>query len=278
VNDDAHAPSLETYKIDGEAASIDGASVLLLVEGGLPVRDDEGECIRMAPGDVLVVAAGGCCRLGGPRETGEALAFRTSRAWAREAAALAGVDLDAPNAAFHVDRCGSESARRATRLLRELSAPAPADDRHAALSVTSRHLELLSIACAHRASVLDANSRREGARARARRLRFLEIVEGLAAQPLEEVSLATVAEALGTSERQASRLFRSELATTFRDHVARLRLERAKRLLRETDLPVIEVAAEAGWSSLGHFTTTFRRRTGMTPTRYRATAGPRCAA
>jgi AraC-like DNA-binding protein len=47
-------------------------------------------------------------------------------------------------------------------------------------------------------------------------------------------------------------------------------MERAKRLLRETDLPVIEVAAETGWSSLAHFTTTFRRRVGQTPSGYRA--------
>lgn len=56
---------------------------------------------------------------------------------------------------------------------------------------------------------------------------------------------------------------------TFREFMSQLRLNRAKDLLRETDLPVIDVAAETGWRSLAHFTSTFGRRVGMTPSRYR---------
>ena len=52
--------------------------------------------------------------------------------------------------------------------------------------------------------------------------------------------------------------------------MTRLRVDRARRLLDESALPVIEVAAETGWSSLAHFNAVFRRHTGHTPTAYRA--------
>jgi len=61
-----------------------------------------------------------------------------------------------------------------------------------------------------------------------------------------------------------------QFGTTFREHLATLRLERAKRLLAATDLPVIEVAGHTGWSSLAHFNAVFRRRVGLTPSAFRA--------
>lgn len=270
-------PEIETVRVGDEPLAVHEACLLLLVSGEIQARDREDECVSAGAGDVITVPAGGHCEIAGRARPAEVVWFRAGDAWAREAAALAGVEMEPSGARFHVDRCGSETARRAARIVRELSARREVDDRPGALVEASRHLELLALAVAPRAGTLAPNSRREGARARALRARFLEVVEALERRPLEDVSLASVAEALGSSERHASRLFRSELGTTFREHLTGLRLERARRLLRETDLPVIEVAAEAGWSSLGHFTTTFRRRTGLTPTGYRAAASPRAA-
>ena len=42
-------------------------------------------------------------------------------------------------------------------------------------------------------------------------------------------------------------------------------VERAKTLLRDTDLPIIEIAFETGWNSLGAFGRTFRDITGGSP-------------
>jgi len=265
------APITRTLEIDGEATALTGPCLGLVVRGEPHARDESGECVGLAAGDLLTVVDGARCRLGGPREAAELRLFAAPPAWVREALDLAGATARAGAVAFHVDRCGSETARRAARLLREPALPGR-DEALAALLETSRHLELLAIASTPRERVLEPNRRREGARARRRRLRFLEIVEALSDEPLDGISLTDLAGRLGTSERQVSRLFRSELGTTFREHVATLRIERAKRLLRETDLPVIEVAAETGWGSLGHFTTTFRRRIGQTPSGYRASA------
>ena len=68
---------------------------------------------------------------------------------------------------------------------------------------------------------------------------------------------------------KAKRLFREELGCTFREHVSNLRIERARRLLAETERSIVEVAGETGWSSLAHFNSAFRRWVGATPSAYR---------
>jgi AraC-like DNA-binding protein len=91
-------------------------------------------------------------------------------------------------------------------------------------------------------------------------------------QPLYGLTLATFAERLGLSERQASRLVRERLGIRFGAHLTELRLSRAKRMFAETDLAVVDVAEEAGFGSLGQFNLVFRVRTGLTPSRFRALA------
>jgi AraC-like DNA-binding protein len=52
-------------------------------------------------------------------------------------------------------------------------------------------------------------------------------------------------------------------------------MERARHLLRTTDMRVLDVCLAVGFSSVGSFTTTFRRHVGVSPTAYRrANAGP----
>ena len=52
-------------------------------------------------------------------------------------------------------------------------------------------------------------------------------------------------------------------------HLVKRRLERARELLERTDLSILQVAVEVGYCSQSHFTTVFRRATGLTPRRYR---------
>ncbi len=46
-------------------------------------------------------------------------------------------------------------------------------------------------------------------------------------------------------------------------------MERARRLLTKTDLPLKVLATEAGFSDYRHLTTTFKQELGMTPSEYR---------
>jgi transcriptional regulator GlxA family with amidase domain len=130
-------------------------------------------------------------------------------------------------------------------------------------------LELLAIAAsAGRESEATPSRRRRSPRREA----LAQALDDLGRQPLHGLALSAFAIRLGLSERQASRLVRERLGISFGAHLIELRLARAKRLLAESDLPVIDVSEEAGFGSLGHFNQVFRARTGQTPSRFRALA------
>jgi AraC family transcriptional regulator len=82
-------------------------------------------------------------------------------------------------------------------------------------------------------------------------------------------SLPALAEQLDLSERQTSRLFRQQMGLSFREYAARLRVERATKLLAETHRPVTEIALSSGWNSPSQFNFAFRKQIGMTPGAYR---------
>lgn len=81
-------------------------------------------------------------------------------------------------------------------------------------------------------------------------------------------SLATIAKALGLSERSLQRKL-GEHGSTFQAELNAARVRVAKRLLRESPVSLTEVAFETGCASLASFSTLFRRATGETPTAFR---------
>jgi transcriptional regulator GlxA family with amidase domain len=93
-----------------------------------------------------------------------------------------------------------------------------------------------------------------------------EIIEREYAQPLE---LDDVARRLATSRRQLQRAFAEIGETSFRSHVARVRMRRALELLREGRLPVREVANNVGYRQPAQFAKTFRRHHGAPPSSFR---------
>ncbi|NOT46755.1 MAG: helix-turn-helix transcriptional regulator [Acidobacteria bacterium] len=90
----------------------------------------------------------------------------------------------------------------------------------------------------------------------------------------EELRLDTLAEVAGLSRYRFSHNFKQ--ATGFAPHqfIVRERLERAKRMLRETDLTVLAISFAVGFSSPSRFTYIFRQQIGMTPSEYRAELQP----
>jgi len=89
---------------------------------------------------------------------------------------------------------------------------------------------------------------------------------------------AAVGSGPGGGRRALAALLQSGLPPGLRrvphQHLLTRRLERATALLRATDWSVARVCYAVGWSSLGSFTTSFRRMHGQTPTRYRAASSP----
>jgi AraC-like DNA-binding protein len=87
-----------------------------------------------------------------------------------------------------------------------------------------------------------------------------------------ELSLAEIAGAAFLSEFHFARLFKKITGATPHAYLASLRIERARRLLAESDLPIADVGAEVGYTSQSHFTKIFREATGMTPKAFRDAA------
>jgi len=71
------------------------------------------------------------------------------------------------------------------------------------------------------------------------------------------------------SRRSLERRFHRALGRTILDEITRCRIERVKRLLEETDLPMKRVAATVGFSSAQRMTKVFHRLEGISPTAYR---------
>jgi len=83
-----------------------------------------------------------------------------------------------------------------------------------------------------------------------------------------------IAEALKISRTHLDKLFAEKFARSVGKEIARQRLERAKRLLAESDKPMKAVAALCGFCNAGYFTNAFRAATGMTPKAWRVATRP----
>ena len=84
------------------------------------------------------------------------------------------------------------------------------------------------------------------------------------------VALRAVARDVSMSYFHFSRAFKQAMGMTATNYIAERRIERAKKMLEETELPISEIALRSGFSSQSHFTTAFRRLAGATPKAFRA--------
>ncbi len=85
----------------------------------------------------------------------------------------------------------------------------------------------------------------------------------------EEFSLARLAKQAGLSEFHFNRLFKRATGVPPSQYQIKLRMDAARRLLRETKKSVITIANEVGYSTPSHFAQLFRKETGLSPTNYR---------
>jgi YesN/AraC family two-component response regulator len=95
----------------------------------------------------------------------------------------------------------------------------------------------------------------------------LGYIEKNYAQPMSEQE---VAKECGMSQFEFSRAFRAAHGITFRDYLSDCRLVQSKRLLGIPQVAVSDVAAMAGFNDPSYFARLFRKRTGNSPTAYRA--------
>jgi AraC-like DNA-binding protein len=88
----------------------------------------------------------------------------------------------------------------------------------------------------------------------------------------DDLSLGAIATSVGVHPAYLAATFRRHFRCTVGDYLRQRRIDAARRLLTETDMPLPEVAQTAGFADHSHFARTFKNLTGTTPSRYRRSA------
>ncbi|HMQ57895.1 MAG TPA: helix-turn-helix domain-containing protein, partial [Rhizobiaceae bacterium] len=100
----------------------------------------------------------------------------------------------------------------------------------------------------------------------------LRKVTQLMADHLDEpLAAGDLAKSVGLSVRQVERLFLRHLGATPGRYYMTLRLERARELLRQTNVPILEVALATGFTSHSYFAQSYRLQFGRAPSDERRT-------
>ena len=101
------------------------------------------------------------------------------------------------------------------------------------------------------------------------RTRLNRVLEYIAAELQEDLSLAVLAEIAGMNLFYFSRLFKQSTGLSPHRYVLEQRIRRSQHFLRTSDMTILEASVRTGFSDQGHFTKVFRRVVGVTPTDYR---------
>ena len=99
--------------------------------------------------------------------------------------------------------------------------------------------------------------------------RLRRVKEFVHAKMEDELSLRELAQSVGLSTPHFSEMFRKSTGETPHQFVLRLRVERAKEMLRSAESRVLDVAIACGFKTQQHFARVFRQLCGTSPTEYR---------
>ncbi len=84
----------------------------------------------------------------------------------------------------------------------------------------------------------------------------------------KDIKVEDIAAKIGVSAAYLQRLFKEQTGKTLVDKINELRIEKAKVLLETSSLPVTDIAISVGFNNRQHFTYTFRKLTGCSPSVY----------
>lgn len=87
-----------------------------------------------------------------------------------------------------------------------------------------------------------------------------------------DVKLADLADIAGMSESAFSRFFKKNSGNSFTDHLTRLRINQACKLLADSEMSVTDICFEVGYANISNFNRNFRNQRGVTPSAYRRLA------
>lgn len=89
----------------------------------------------------------------------------------------------------------------------------------------------------------------------------------------ETLSLQEVADTVQMSPSYFSMEFKAEMGISFKQYITKMRLDQAKEMLNNPSYKTYEIAYNIGYSDYPHFTKTFKKHVGITPTQYRKRIG-----
>jgi AraC family transcriptional regulator len=127
--------------------------------------------------------------------------------------------------------------------------------------------QAIAIHLAREYGVTDAESRSSSPSLPGYKLRQLR--EWMAEHTAEEFNLERLAAQAGLSRFHFERLFKAATGVSPSRYHIDLRMNEARRLLRETKMSVVDVALEVGYTNPSHFAQLFRREIGLSPSDYR---------
>ncbi|MFN7249535.1 MAG: helix-turn-helix domain-containing protein [Anaerobacillus sp.] len=96
-----------------------------------------------------------------------------------------------------------------------------------------------------------------------------EIIEFIDSHLNEDLTLTYVAEQMDLSSYYLSKVFKKELGVNFVKYVTERKMEKAKALLKDIEIPIVNIAFEMGFPEPSYFTKVFKKVENMTPTQYR---------
>jgi AraC family transcriptional regulator len=102
------------------------------------------------------------------------------------------------------------------------------------------------------------------------RARLNRVIEFVEANLHREIGLSDLAKTAGMSAHYFSELFKQSVHLSPHQFVLRRRIDRARKLLHNPEMTVLEAAVRSGFADHSHFTKMFRRLVGVTPKAYRA--------
>jgi AraC family transcriptional regulator len=102
---------------------------------------------------------------------------------------------------------------------------------------------------------------------------LLQIADYVHEHLAQEIRISELAELTRMSHFHFSRLFKQAIGVSPHQYVIEQRVERAKQLLKQTQLPIMEIAVQCGFSSHSHLGKWFRQCTGLSPKDYRVNQG-----
>lgn len=99
-----------------------------------------------------------------------------------------------------------------------------------------------------------------------------QIVDYIRSHYTEDINRTVLAEQFHFSPEYIGKVFRKDMSMSLNDYINTLRIEKAKHLLKNTNIKVIDIAMEVGFDTLPYFSSVFKKYTGVSPAEFRKKA------